>query len=646
MKKRDISHWQKNEYTSGLLLFAEALEEGTFHYSYESYKMPALNSHYLCYDVIQTAKDIERKVLMDGNFIPLSEEFEQTLREDIFIKHSIDDKGTLLYVKDKNSDYYDLSTSDLKAKINRYHEIAFFVKDVCETKSTYLNSLLNLIVNSIFFEKYSYKNSLAIYTMTRMLISDLVNSGYSKEYLYSTVIDYFFKPQNQVLCNEDTVVGFFNRFTFDEYEYQIIFGINKKASFMFNKLNSITVRKPTAHEKQLLNFQRIDDSVALIEVSAIDVNSAFIEAVDNINTVLALHRVNQHESKLFITPKAIVSKRKDDNTYDSGVLINSSINPMKKKGNSTDLHALFNDITLMNNINPPSSFYRAIALHNGAIESKDISNQLLNLWTIIEVLISTKRDNEDKINTICVILCAILNRCYMYSCIEQLLQDVKECTECDIDSVISKVFVNEEELDSIEKFALLLSLEKYNELRLEVLSSIEEYPLLIYRIQMYSEHIFSGSQSIYEYLHRHSKRVQWHIMRIYRNRNMIVHSGSYMPYRDMLVENLHFYVDVLIDTLIEYYHIGLLNHSSIYRNILSAEANYYVTLGMPVNKKEKPSNIQLTEENALLFIFNGYSGNTIKKAIDRVVMERRKPENTKPNPPLSEEKSIIKDASN
>ena len=38
MKNRDTSHWEKNQYTPALLLFAEALEEGTFHYSYESYK--------------------------------------------------------------------------------------------------------------------------------------------------------------------------------------------------------------------------------------------------------------------------------------------------------------------------------------------------------------------------------------------------------------------------------------------------------------------------------------------------------------------------------------------------------------------------------------------------------------------------------
>jgi hypothetical protein len=91
-------------------------------------------------------------------------------------------------------------------------------------------------------------------------------------------------------------------------------------------------------------------------------------------------------------------------------------------------------------------------------------------------------------------------------------------------------------------------------------------------------------------------------------------------------ENLHFYVDVLMDTLIEYYHLGFLNHSSIYRNILSEEANYYVTLGMSMNKKVKPTNIQISEDNALQLIFHNYSGNTIKKAIDHVI-EKKKLEN-------------------
>ncbi len=627
MKKRNISHWEKNQYTSALLLFVEALEEGTFHYSFESYRMPALNCHYLCYDIIQTANDIERKVLMDGNFTPLSEEFEQVIKEDIFIKSCINDKDTLLYAKDKNANYYDLSLCDLKTKINRYPEIATFIKDVCEAKNAYLKTLLNLIITNIFTMPYSYENSSLIYVTSRALISDLVNSGYSKEYLYNTIIDYFFNSQKPVKCNEDTVIGFFNCFTFDEHNYQVVFGINKKATHVLKKLNDIEVRKATICEKGLLNLQRADDSVAVFKIETIDPYTAFIHVSNYTNIILALHRINQHESRLFITPKAIVAKQKDDDTYENGKLIYSAINPIRKKGNLSDFHALFDDITLMNNIDMPISFYRAISLHNGAIESKDISNQLLNLWTIIEVLIDTKRDNEDKINTICSTLGAILNRCYIYSCIEQLLTDIRSCSDFDIDAFLSQVETQEQDIDNIEKFTLILSLEKYKDSLLKILSSVEDYPLLEYRIKMYSDHIFDSSKSIYEHLYKHGKRVKWHIMRIYRNRNMIVHNGDYMPYRDIIVENLHYYVDVLIDTLIEYYYTGLLNHASIYKNILSKEASHYALLGISMNKKSKSTTIQLTEENALQLIFNGYNGNMVKKSINRVINEKRKSNN-------------------
>jgi hypothetical protein len=104
---------------------------------------------------------------------------------------------------------------------------------------------------------------------------------------------------------------------------------------------------------------------------------------------------------------------------------------------------------------------------------------------------------------------------------------------------------------------------------------------------------------------------------------MIVHNGSSMPYRDIIVENLHYYVDVLLDTLMEYYHFDMLNHESIYRDILSKEMDYYKTLGVPFDKKAKQTIIQITNDNALKLIFNEYNGNFVKKAIDKVAKKNK-----------------------
>lgn len=101
---------------------------------------------------------------------------------------------------------------------------------------------------------------------------------------------------------------------------------------------------------------------------------------------------------------------------------------------------------------------------------------------------------------------------------------------------------------------------------------------------------------------------------------MIVHNGSYMPYRDLLVENLHFYVDSLLDTLIQYYCMEYQDNSSIYRDIICNETIYYQKLGVPIkNKKDKFNTIMLNEENALELIYNGFNGNYVKKAIDEII---------------------------
>ena len=132
MKPQELSHWEKNDYFSKFLLFVETIDESSFFYSFESYKQPALNCHYMCYDVVKTAHDIASKVLMDGNFYPISEEFELMLSEDPYIKTHISGNNTLLLFKGKSDEYYDLSKQDIKSKIREYRGIAGYIIDKCE----------------------------------------------------------------------------------------------------------------------------------------------------------------------------------------------------------------------------------------------------------------------------------------------------------------------------------------------------------------------------------------------------------------------------------------------------------------------------------------------------------------------------------
>lgn len=609
MKKHDISHWVRNSYFNAFFLFVQTIEENTFNYSYESYRTPALNLHYLCLDTIKTCKGIKEKVILDGNIIPLSEELEHLISNDIYLS-AIGKSRTLLLNFDKNGATYDITSSEINnnRKAFLFEEIAKHLLDLCSAKnSKYFEVLCDILIDNIFNKSFSLDSANTIYNVTRMMCSELINAGYSKEYIYSSVIKYFYDIDNPIDCSEVCINTFLERFNFKEYNYKVLYGVNMKAGKVMDSLGFET-HKPTAYEKNKLNLQRLSDSVVVVKFKSIDNRSAYSFGRAIINNINSFYRINQHNSKLFFSTRALV--------YNVDLEECESLyplpNPMKKLGNTSSAYAL-NSMFAFEHL--PKSFMRAITLHGEALENKSSSNQLLNLWTIIEILIDTKRDNEDRINAICNVLISVLNRCYMYNNIKQLLDDIRACSSENIDEYLSKVsFSIDEEISSVEKLGIVLAVNEFHDEFEYIVNSVSDFPLLVYRLNKYNQEVFKDSESIYDYLDNHSKRLRWHIMRIYRNRNMIVHDGSAMPYRNCIVENLHYYVDVLFDTLIDYYVIGMYRHSSIYKEIINSQINYRIALGQSNSKNRKFNSVSITQENAIALLFNNYHGNALKQA--------------------------------
>lgn len=149
---------------------------------------------------------------------------------------------------------------------------------------------------------------------------------------------------------------------------------------------------------------------------------------------------------------------------------------------------------------------------------------------------------------------------------------------------------------------------------------LEEYPILQYRLELFSEHIFCDSKTVFEELIRHKQKIKWQIMRIYRNRNMIVHNGEHMPYLNIILGNLHYYVDAMFDALIEYYHMGIESNRIIFYAIEKEEMLYWKVLGLD-EKGRKIEGKEITEENYKKIIFNEYEGNAVKNVVKQAIKE-------------------------
>ena len=292
MKKEDYSHIEISPYRKNFILFIETLEEVLFYYSFESYKLPALNSHFLCLDMLQTKHNIDTKSISEGNFIPLSEEFEDTLERDIVLKTYIPEIDVLLKRRNKLGAIVDYRNSELKTKISKYTEAAAYICEISRSNNIYLTTIYDLLIDNIFAETSEYNNWNAIYLLTRTLATELVNGGYSAEYITEELKNVFLDREKVVQCEEQLLVDFFNRFTFERKSYQVVFGINAETARVLKYFKEINVKTPSNDIKKKLNLKHRGDCIVEVVVENVDKHQAANAAYGYINTIIGLHRIS------------------------------------------------------------------------------------------------------------------------------------------------------------------------------------------------------------------------------------------------------------------------------------------------------------------------------------------------------------------
>ena len=615
MKKEDYSHIEISPYRKNFILFIETLEEVLFYYSFESYKLPALNSHFLCLDMLQTKHNIDTKSISEGNFIPLSEEFEDTLERDIVLKTYIPEIDVLLKRRNKLGAIVDYRNSELKTKISKYTEAAAYICEVSRSNNIYLATIYNLLIDNIFAETSGYNNWNAIYLLTRSLATELVNGGYSAEYITEELKNTFLDREKVVQCEEQILIDFFNRFTFERKSYQVVFGINAETARILKYFKEINVKTPSNDIKKKLNLKHRGDCIVEVVVENVDKHQAANSAYGYINTIIGLHRISQHHKPIYIKPIAQVNEIDEEFIVISTKIIKIGNNILLRANNENQIQSYFFDKQLLNKIDPPETFFRAVSLHNNALDSKEPTNQLLDLWTAVETLIGFRSGDEDKINVVCDILTSILNRTYLYSHITQLHKDIMAVCGKNGEDTLSSIAGEDQ---PVWKLAKILSVKDCQEDYDKLYHLCDEYPLLQYRMEYFSKKVFVNSESVYKELVRHKAKLRWHIMRIYRNRNMIVHNGEYMPYLNIILGNLHYYIDAMFDLLIEYYHLEIEHNHNIFYHVQKEEMQYWNCLGLD-EKGKKIVSREIDASNYAEIIFNNYEGNAIKNMVQQAI---------------------------
>ena len=591
MKQGNIAHWSNKESCKNLLFFAQLVDELLFDYSIPSNRISTLNSHYLCLDALSTITTISENGVPEGTLKPVLEELYRSLDTDITFK-LCNENPMRYFVKCNNGKYIKAKqASDLNYDEAKRIIIALYEKYFND--DWYVHSIIKNIKEIVI--KNSIDDWQNLFRLTKIFLTEIVNSGYSSRYIFEKLHYFFFSAKNEVLSPQ-LINNFFDVFDFKKKKYTIVFKtIRENITFLETsatlKIEENFPRRTKAKKEKKFLMKDNNETYVVGEIEAVDPYTASKKIKNILKQHVSFYKLYDHKCKFVIKDIKWGIYDSADNFMiieDDKSAVHKS-KSLSKQEISNRLMVLQKAIEInmkRRNIEDIRSLYNAISFHSLSIESISEENQLLDMWAIFESLLTI--DNKtDRISQICSSISPVLKRKYFYSLFLQLAQDIKNYDKGEYKKITGSLTVNDVTVKKICEFVLL---DEYKQEREAFLTKSADFPLLIERVNYYNAMLATTSQ-VYHFIEKHSERVRWQIMRIYRNRNLIIHNGDSMPYLKLLVENLHAYIDDFLDYTIQAA-ADKWTIESMYQEAIVQESEWLNLFG---GKKENISSIHIEQ---------------------------------------------------
>ncbi|WP_418124027.1 hypothetical protein ACNFU2_05275 [Chryseobacterium sp. PTM-20240506] len=541
MKYISPKNWTDLANQQGLLFFAQILNESLFDYTLDTYKPKALNIRLLCIETITTIDDVKEGLIKKPNIEHVVDELLWSLNSDFLAKKILNNQLNEII---KEINLKKNSLSELRQIIILLYHYFDNHKYLNEIKST----LKILIPVGIEKEK--------IYSLTKLLITELINYGYSPEYIYYITNKFFFNYSTTITINNPDI--FFNFFDFKKKNYSIIYKVNKLFKEFDDVAEVLGFKIQTTYKNNKLKGQELNfinsklktQYFVVFNIQAIDDKEARTESEHVILKLGNMFSFYHHKEAPEISELAIVINKTDKYSIlmdkpTKSIIKKSDVNPFIA---TQKVKNIFEDLNLLDKT--IHRLTRVIDLHSIALSSKEIENKLLSLWTAVETLIPKDIEcGKDRIIQIIDAIIPFQIYGYIKKLLDQAGNDFKHFDRRKSIQTIRSVVKNDE-TNKFEILAAFIMTKENATIRETAKNSIQNNPLLQYRLFSLNKTL-NNSKSILKLLEDHKLKVEWQIRRIYRVRNLIVHSGKKPSYVNLLVEHLHNYFDDMLNYIID-----------------------------------------------------------------------------------------------
>jgi hypothetical protein len=390
--------------------------------------------------------------------------------------------------------------------------------------------------------------------LTSYFLIELREMGYSKPYLYKFVKSIFYFITDVLPFNGKLaiILSLLNR---PKENFEIVVGLQLKT----NVSNQLQMLDPSIQRVDSGGIMAIisrtnervrsyfsahpETSFFRIEAKCYDYYSASIQVRKNLKITLDSLFMGYSGDNFEFNPRCVVIGSRNPNMagvhflhyqlegyYTSSQrmykVFSDRIKSIKDKG------------VLLDSLNRIEGALRYFRLGSGVDE---LDSKLMNYWIGMEYFFSTSDSKSSKTKRMRDFFKVLHGRIYYKRLLNDFHQKIRS-------HQISSLVTNYQ-----ENLKYLLDIRN-----LEIISQNRSSPLIAYRAYRLKEKVFN-SKALTEDIKRHAKRLEWNLLRIYRQRNSIVHSANSDTNILDITSHLKYYLIFAINSAVDYLNISKLD---------------------------------------------------------------------------------------
>lgn len=534
MKFKNITRWKLTKEMDGLLFLAQRLDELLWDFTLDTHKPMALNAPFLCREALDVISNIEDELIEPANLKPVLEELIWSVQHDPIAKSLLD-----LPIERYVNLSEDGRLSERRARLSALEKTLGPYR--------YLHRCFDHLAEQV---RNTEKKKIDL--TARQLITTLTNMGVSKRSLFAKSNTFFFAHGGPSIDSVDQIDEFLKTlypFSHTCIVYLVVSDLVRSVEESLDAFD-IEILDTLPAEISELQSQTSDFEpgpnecyVAVGPVDALDVYSAQEAAAQNLDRLSDLFTLFYHQRKITWRNTALVSQCCLDKPVATTLTNGAMEKPFDLRPDkaSKELNRFLRNFA----IRGPSRdrFNRVADLHGMCVATDVVDNQLVTLWTSLETL-TPSRAGSAKIATIQDGMIPFLMMAYVRRLVQRFTHDLVSWKPWLVRRILNRV-PGVAAPHTIPRTLALLAVQENEPLRAELYAELRDFHLLRFRAFQLAE-ILASPDSLKSVLESHEKKVRWQIRRIYRTRNLLVHSGRRPSYIHTLVENTHDYVDQMM----------------------------------------------------------------------------------------------------